>query len=254
MLKMFEKRLRGLSSIAVRDLKGLGAIASRPRIVRRKSDAYLEGVATPGTHVLADGLLCRYKTGLDGERRIVSFIIPGDLFGFESLFDMESDYGVGALADSIIVQLPHERLRPLLRSSFDLHTAFWQIFAAELRISREWVVRLGASAHVRVAHLICELATRFGMIGLPRDAPIPWNVSQVDLSEALAITSVHVNRVLQDMRRGALIELKSQTLRILDWPRLAAMANFDAIYLGAPETAAVVDGNQQAPGQRASGL
>lgn len=245
---MLEKRLRGISSVADRDLKGLGTIAGRPRIVRRKSDAYHEGVATPGTHVLADGLLCRYKTGLNGERRIVSFVIPGDLFGFESLFDMESDYGVAALADSIIVQLPHDRLRPLLRSSFELHTAFWQVFVAELRISREWVVRLGASAHVRVAHLICELATRFGMIGLPGNASIPWSVSQVDLSEALAITSVHVNRVLQDMRRSALIELKSQSLRILDWPRLAAMANFDAIYLGASGTAAGVDGNRQASG------
>ncbi len=231
MLDVLEKRVHRIWPSAGVDLSGLRASASLPRTLRRKSDVYIEGDSTAGAHVLIDGVLCRYKTDLHGQRRVVSLMIPGDVFGLESLYGMEADYGVSALGDAVVTQVPHDRLRGLLQSSPDLHMIFWHLFATDLRISREWIVRLGSSAQVRLAHLICEFATRFALVRLPLRAAFPWPLSQVDLSDILAITSIHVNRVLQDMRRNGLIEVKDHTLRVLDWERLAIIANFDGTYL-----------------------
>ena len=45
------------------------------------------------------------------------------------------------------------------------------------------------------------------------------------------LTSVHVNRTLQELRRDGLIELERKQLQILDMPRLMDVAMFNPNYL-----------------------
>jgi len=52
------------------------------------------------------------------------------------------------------------------------------------------------------------------------------------------MTPVHLNRVLQDLRRKGLIEFESQVLTVLDPPRLKKLARFEADYLHLVRTAA----------------
>ncbi|REA73194.1 helix-turn-helix domain-containing protein, partial [Staphylococcus pseudintermedius] len=59
----------------------------------------------------------------------------------------------------------------------------------------------------------------------------PLPVTQVDLADALGLTSVHINRVLQEMRGGALITLRSSTLVIEAWDELLRVSEFDPMYL-----------------------
>ena len=56
-------------------------------------------------------------------------------------------------------------------------------------------------------------------------------ITQTDLADALGLTSVHVNRVLKDMRGRALIQLRSSTLVIEAWDELLRAAEFDPTYL-----------------------
>ena len=52
-----------------------------------------------------------------------------------------------------------------------------------------------------------------------------------DLAEATGLTSVHVNRTLQQMRRDGLIELQGRRLTIPDLRALMRVALFDPDYL-----------------------
>jgi acyl dehydratase len=51
------------------------------------------------------------------------------------------------------------------------------------------------------------------------------------MADALGLTSVHVNRVLKEMRGKALITLRSNTLVIEAWDELLRAAEFDPTYL-----------------------
>jgi len=53
----------------------------------------------------------------------------------------------------------------------------------------------------------------------------------MDLAETLGLTSVHVNRLLQVLRRDGLIVLQGRRLRILAPRRLRQLAEFEAGYL-----------------------
>jgi hypothetical protein len=42
---------------------------------------------------------------------------------------------------------------------------------------------------------------------------------------------VHVNRTLQQLRKMGVASIERQRLTVHDWPRLKAIADFDAAYL-----------------------
>lgn len=55
--------------------------------------------------------------------------------------------------------------------------------------------------------------------------------TQAQLADALALTSVHVNRTLQGLRAEAVIKISGRDVQILDWERLADIGEFEPKYL-----------------------
>ena len=94
------------------------------------------------------------------------------------------------------------------------------------------------SALERVAHLFCELLLRLRAVGLATDDSYELPVTQLDLGDTTGLSNVHVNRTLQELRRQGLIELKGRRLRILNLPRLKAIAEFKSNYLHLDRAAA----------------
>ncbi len=83
-----------------------------------------------------------------------------------------------------------------------------------------------------MAHLLCEMVTRMSAVGLGQDNRYPWPLTQTEIGDALGLSTVHVNRVLQDeLRALGLITLTKGHLTVLDWDGLKALGEFDPTYL-----------------------
>jgi hypothetical protein len=68
-------------------------------------------------------------------------------------------------------------------------------------------------------------------VGLANGNSCKWPITQAEIGDALGITTVHVNRVLQEMRADGLVELKGERLNIPDWDKLMKAGDFDPTYL-----------------------
>jgi DNA-binding transcriptional regulator LsrR (DeoR family) len=55
--------------------------------------------------------------------------------------------------------------------------------------------------------------------------------TQAELADALGITSIHVNRVLQGLRAEGLLRTKGKQVQIEDWAALCAAGDFELQYL-----------------------
>jgi CRP-like cAMP-binding protein len=73
------------------------------------------------------------------------------------------------------------------------------------------------------------------VMGLTKDYSCEIPMTQTDLGDALGLSAVHVNRVLQELRKLGLIKLGSGNLAVLDWEGLKGIGDFDAGYLHLPE-------------------
>jgi DNA-binding transcriptional regulator LsrR (DeoR family) len=73
---------------------------------------------------------------------------------------------------------------------------------------------------------------RFKAVGLAKDAQTcEFPITQSELGDALGLTTVHVNRVVQELRGDGLITLRGSSLHINAWEGLQQLAKFNPTYL-----------------------
>jgi CRP-like cAMP-binding protein len=182
--------------------------------------------------VVLGGFLYTHKTVCGGRRQITSFALPGDVADLHALSLHSIDYNLSALGSAVVAFLPHAALKDVLDRSPRLAQALWRETFIEAAISREWITNVGRrESIVRVAHLVCELAARLQAVDLARDLCFTIPLTQAELGDACGITSVHANRVVQELRRLGLIEWDSRQVRILNWSGLARLGDFSRQYL-----------------------
>ncbi len=60
-------------------------------------------------------------------------------------------------------------------------------------------------------------------------SPLP--ITQAEVGDALGLSTVHVNRTLQELRKENLVEWERGVLTVLDWEGLTLTGEFDPTYL-----------------------
>jgi len=137
-----------------------------------------------------------------------------------------------ALNDATVGFIPHEALHAITRTRPKVAVVLWRETLIDSALFRDWIVNVSRRpAPARMAHLISELARRLDAVGLLKDEQAYLPLTQVHLADALGLTSVHVNRVLQELRRDGVMDLKDRVLRFSDAKRLEELGAFDPLYL-----------------------
>jgi CRP-like cAMP-binding protein len=107
-------------------------------------------------------------------------------------------------------------------------------------IAREWLVSVGhRSSFERLGHLICEIFERLQLVGLTADGGYKLPLTQGDIADTLALSPVHVNRTLMELRRAGFMTFQSRQLVIHDYAGLRRVSGFDRRYLHLRDTSEV---------------
>jgi CRP-like cAMP-binding protein len=147
------------------------------------------------------------------------------------------DADVGALSNGRVAWFDNSALRRLAEAHPGVGALLWRLTAIEVAIAREWVANVGRRPAVaRVAHLLCELWARMEAAGRVEDGGCQLGLTQWDLSEATALSPVHLNRVMQELRSRGLLSLGLGRLVVHDRAGLEAVADFRPGYLHLAET------------------
>lgn len=204
----------------------------REKVVKPRSDVLRQGDVPAVAHVLLDGHTYRYRLLDDGRRQITAVLVPGEICDLEAVMRGRADYSVGALTKCVLGEIPAEQVADPMALGPEMAQALWRRVLRDEAISREWLVSMGRrNALERVAHLLCELRVRLEDVGLARSEEYDLDFTQVELADILGLSAVHINRVLQQLRRTGLIQLSGGIVNILDLPTLEVVAGFDPTYL-----------------------
>ncbi len=197
-----------------------------------RDDLVKEGDPAQAVHVVLDGYSCRYKLLPDGRRQIVGYFLPGDLCDLRVCILKHVDHSIGTLSVVRTAALSREQVLALMERFPRLERAFWWATLVEESITSEWVVNVGhRTAFERAAHLFCEVFARLRAVGLTTENSCELPVTQTELADALALSAVHVNRVLMEMRHTGLVTFRAQRLTIHDHDALRSVAGFNPAYL-----------------------
>lgn len=225
-------KLSGPADLSEDDRRAVDDLCGRVRPIKARHDIIREGDSPKYVHVMMEGWAARYKVVHDGSRQITAFLLPGDFCDMHVAILGEMDHSIIALTDAQVALVPHEIMEELPRRRPELGRALWWATLVDEAVLRDWIVNIGRrDAEKRIAHLFCELHARLELVGLVEDDQFDLPLTQEVIADALGLTPVHVNRMLQNLRGEGMIALERGELSILDITGLRKFAGFDPNYL-----------------------
>lgn len=226
----FITRLRSLAPLSEADVSAVERVEMKRFTFQRRQDVLSKGMKPTFVYILLSGWAARYEARRNGSRRITGFLLPGDFCGIHAVCDASMDHSIIALNDCIVGTIQREAMGAIAKASQPIFDAVWRAKLAEEAILRKWLV-YAVDAHQSVGRLLCELYARADAVGLTSDGSCEIPLTQEMIGDALGLTPVHVNRMLQKLRAEGLIELHDHELKILDAANLEMVAEFEPSYL-----------------------
>src|SRR5918994_676064 len=217
------RQLEARGHLSEDERKALRRCITLTRKIGPRQDIGREGSSPSESNILLEGFAYKYRVLADGRRQITAFQVPGDFVDLHSFLLKRTDHAIAAAGPCRVGVVPHECLTRITENFPHLTRLLWLSTVVDGAIHREWLAAMGRrSALGNMAHLFCELFVRLQAVGLVQDHSFRFPVTQAELADAMGLSTVHVNRIAQELRGGGLIAWHGRTVTITDWQRLPA--------------------------------
>lgn len=231
-LQPFLDKLVSRSTLGAAERRAILDLPARPAQISTNRDFVRLGERTDHACFVVAGLVGRFGQNRHGGRQITAVHIPADMVDLHSVVAPDACSTLQALAVTTILRVPHGALRDAARRHPAIAEAFWRECVVDAAVLAEWVVNVGRrDARARLAHLLCEISCRTEGSGGKHGSVIPFPATQAHLADMTGLTPVHVNRMLQSLRKDGIVGLKARQIHLWDWDRLTEIGEFDADYL-----------------------
>jgi CRP-like cAMP-binding protein len=226
------RKLESIFPLSDEEKQALQDLPVQIQLLKADQDIVRIGDSPSQCCLLVEGYACVYKMTVGGKRQIVAFHVPGDMPDLQSLHLQVLDNSLATVTPCTVGFIQHESLRRICERYPRIMAALWRETLVDASIFREWVLNVGRrDAFSRMAHLLCELRVKLKAVGLAEGDTFDLPFTQGELADAIGASSVHVNRVLQELRAKNLIRSKGTQVTIPDWEKLKEVAGFDPLYL-----------------------
>lgn len=211
-------------------LQALGAIKHPLWHVPAGGCVFAEGDGSEMVFIIRRGWAAVSVFHENGRRQVLRFAMPGSMVGFETTADGCMPCTVEALTDLTACPIPRQSLMRFCQTAPELTLRMWSLLAAETISDWRLLGGLGTcTATERIARLLVALCQRQNRetgacVDDARVDEFALPISQTVIADATGLTSVHVCRTLKEMRAAGLLSFTKGRLRVMDWPRLAGLA------------------------------
>lgn len=229
-LQLFLDRLTSRSLLRTEEQQAILDLPAFASQVSGNQDFVRLGETSDHACLIAAGLVGRFGQNAEGGRQITALHIPGDMADLHSVVQPRAGSALQALTTTTILRIPHDAIRHAAARYPAVAEALWRDCMVDAAILSQWVVNVGRrKALTRMAHLICETATRLRKDGESQALTFELPMTQAHLADSTGMTAVHVNRTLKSL--ADVVKFCGSTVHIRDWDRLVAIGEFDPDYL-----------------------
>jgi CRP-like cAMP-binding protein len=226
------RKLGAFVALSDAELSVLESLHKRRRTFVAGRDLVHQGQSDQAAYVLLSGWACSYKILQDGKRQIVDFQIPGDFLGLRSVLLHLSDHSIEPVTDIEVTEIHVSDLLKAFSQTPRLATAVLWAASRDEAMVVEHLVGIGRrDAAERLVHFLLELGARLALAGMGSKAGFACPLTQYLLADALGLSSVHVNRVLRQLREEGMVTFRDGMVVFDDYGRLTEFAQFDPTYL-----------------------
>jgi CRP-like cAMP-binding protein len=226
------RRLENFTTLSEQERTVVNQAIGPPRDLAAHEDLIREGEVVSAAHIILTGFACRQKMLPDGRRQIIGYLLPGDICDARVCMNQRMDHTISTVSPAKVAVVSRDAIFDSSGRYPGLMHALCWVSLAEESIMREWLLNVGQrTALERLAHLFCEIFVRLRSVGLADGDSCELPVTQAQLADTLALSTVHINRTLRELRHANLISIRAKSLIIHDFESLKRIAMFDPSYL-----------------------
>lgn len=197
------------------------------RLIGRGERLHLAGEPLTHLHLLTRGWVGRTRSTAAGDAAFTGIHIPGDILAADGLVNAAVDDDLFALNDAAVRRLPVAAVREAVARDLGAAGSLLGLLAAETAFLREALFAVGRlSSSERLATFVLQTFRRLTAAGLvrPTERRFALPMTQSQLAGVTGVTAVHLNRVVQTLRREGCLELGGGFVRIDDMGALERRA------------------------------
>jgi CRP/FNR family nitrogen fixation transcriptional regulator len=185
----------------------------------RNSTIVCEGDPADYVFMAVDGIVRRCKAFQNGDRAIVAFHTPGELFGWTD--ELKHTLSIEAATDALILFFKRSVLLTVAAREQKVTNFLLASTTGELRRIQEHSLLINRSAKCRVASFLLDLSARIDEV-LALDLPM----SHQDIADHLGLSIETVSRTITELERACLIErVSARTIVLRNRAALARILN-----------------------------
>jgi CRP/FNR family nitrogen fixation transcriptional regulator len=178
----------------------------------RNADIFVQDAPALHCYLVVRGCVRTVTLMEDGRRQVGEFLLPGDLFGWDTLD--HHDFSAEAVTPVVARRYARATLEALADRDREVARQLRDLTAAQLRTARERMMLLGRkTASERIATFLLEMS---GRIAINADGRIDLPMSRTDMADHLGLTIETVCRGLTELRRLGTIDIDRASIAILD--------------------------------------
>jgi CRP-like cAMP-binding protein len=183
---------------------------------------FREGAYPKGIYILHKGIIKIYQINKDGDKQIIYFYGPGELFGYRPLISEEPNpVTAECLEDCVLSFIPKENFLDVLQKSPALSNLLLKTLSHEFTV---WVniisIFTQQSIKENVALALLLLEEKYGRT-YKEGTPIVINMPRKDFANYVGTTVETLVRILRVFKDEKIISAKGRRILILDKKKLA---------------------------------
>lgn len=226
------QKLERRDTLSEAERQALSSVILRTRTVRFGEIIVHEDQHYDESTLLLEGFAARTKMLRSGKRQITAVQVTGDFVDLHSFLLKRIDHNIEALTPCTIANVSHKDLERITEEFPHLTRMLWLGTVLDGAIHRAWIVAMGRlSSLSQIAHFVCEMFLRLEVVGHTKNRSFRLPFTQMEIGDIMGLSSVHVNRVIHELRNRGLLQWQDQIVTILEWDRIRQLAEFDATYL-----------------------
>jgi CRP/FNR family nitrogen fixation transcriptional regulator len=175
----------------------LAALRSGPIRFRRNQMIACEGDTADYVFFVVSGVVRSCRTFENGERSVVAFYLPGDLFGWD---DQTCQFSIEAASDVMVTLIRRQGLAALAESNPSLAKFLRLVVLNELQRTQEYAAIINRSAKNRFLAFLRDWLSRSG-----ESKSVRLRIGYQDIADHLGIKIETLSRIITELERsGAL--------------------------------------------------
>jgi CRP-like cAMP-binding protein len=185
---------------------------------------YAQGDIADSVYTLRDGYIKLLHINSDGSARIVRLVVPGDLFGMESLLGDSYSHSAASLSNIHLCRIPKKIIATLGEESPRLHRQIVKKWGEALEQSESWFSEINTGRiEVRLARFFLRVAKISGDMAI---APL---FKREDLGLMMDVKFETISRALASMAdQGIISNVTRLSIQIPNVEKLRAFSQAGA--------------------------